>query len=229
VYARTTVDTSTAWRKWVERPEQLRLRQIVFQLHLWIGVIAGGWMLVMSATGSALVFRDQLAFMPGLDALLFLHTSLLIGPAGRAVNAIGALALIALCATGAVIWWPGHAHWRRSLKIEWRANFPRVSWDSHSALGFWLFLFVVMWGVSGLYLSRPQLFDSLYRFDPEDRITDHVLFALTTLHFGRLNLATQMIWGLVGLVPAVLAFTGVFICCRRVMFHKSSNPKHASH
>jgi uncharacterized iron-regulated membrane protein len=136
VYARTTVDTSTAWRKWVERPEQLRLRQIVFQLHLWIGVIAGGWMLVMSATGSALVFRDQLAFMPGLDALLFLHTSLLIGPAGRAVNAIGALALIALCATGAVIWWPGHAHWRRSLKIEWRANFPRVSWDSHSALGF---------------------------------------------------------------------------------------------
>ena len=56
-------------------------------------------MLVMSASGSVLVFRDQLAAMPGLDTLLLLHTSLLIGPAGRAVNAIGALALIVLCAS----------------------------------------------------------------------------------------------------------------------------------
>jgi len=226
---RSAMDTSTAWRKWVERPEQLRLRQIIFQLHLWIGAIAGGWMLVMSASGSVLVFRDQLASMPGLDTLLLLHTSLLIGPAGRAVNAVGALALIVLCATGAVIWWPGRAHWRRSLTIEWRANFPRVSWDTHSALGFWLLLFVLMWGVSGLYLSRPQLFDALYYLDPQDRMADRVLFTLTTLHFGRFNLAGQIIWALVGPVPAVLAFTGVFICCRRVMFHKPSNPKHAAH
>jgi hypothetical protein len=28
----------------------------------------------------------------------------------------------------------------------------------------------------------------------------------------------------VGLAPAVLAFTGVFICCRRIIFHKPSNP-----
>jgi uncharacterized iron-regulated membrane protein len=223
------MDMATAWRKWVERPEQLRPRQFIFQTHLWIGAIAGGWMLVMSLSGSVLVFRDQLASMPGLDTLLFLHTSLLMGPAGRVINAIGALALIALCATGAVIWWPGRAHWRRSLKIEWRANFPRISWDTHSALGFWLLLFVLMWGVSGLYLSRPQFFDLLYRLDPQDRVTDPVLFALTTLHFGRYNLAAQMIWALVGLVPAVLAFTGVFICCRRVMFHKPSSPKQASH
>jgi len=83
-----------------------------------------------------------------------------------------------------------------------------------------------MWGVSGLYLSRPQLFDLLYELDPRDRMTDRVLFTLTTLHFGRFSLATQIIWAVIGLVSAVLAFTGVFIGCRRVMFHKPSHPKH---
>jgi hypothetical protein len=28
-----------------------------------------------------------------------------------------------------------------------------------------------------------------------------------------------------GLVPALLAFTGVFICCRRVFYKKPSNPR----
>jgi hypothetical protein len=32
------------------------------------------------------------------------------------------------------------------------------------------------------------------------------------------------VWALLGLIPTILAFTGVFICCRRVIFHKPSNP-----
>jgi uncharacterized iron-regulated membrane protein len=218
----------SAWRRWVERPEQLPFRQFLFQVHLWIGAAAGAWVLVISLTGSVLVFRDQLAEFTWFPWLLRLHTTLLAGAFGQAANAAGAISLFLLCLTGAAIWWPGRAYWRRSLTIQWRARFPRISWDAHSALGFWFLLFVTMWGVSGTYLARPQLFEWLYRVDPSDRVTDPVLFALTSLHFGRFNIATQMIWAMAGVVPAILAFTGVFICCRRVMFQRPSNPKHAA-
>jgi uncharacterized iron-regulated membrane protein len=216
------------WRQWVERPEHLIFRQLTFQLHLWIGAAAAAWLLVMSLTGSVLVFRDQIARVISIEWVFRLHRSLLAGAPGQIVNAAGAASVIVLCVTGAVIWWPGRAHWRRSLTIEWRARFPRISWDAHSALGFWFFLFVLMWGVSGLYLSRAQMFDVLYRLDPADRITDRVLFALSALHFGRFNMATQITWAILGSVPAMLAITGLFICCRRVIFGKPSNPKHAS-
>jgi uncharacterized iron-regulated membrane protein len=195
---------------------------------LWVGAAAAAWLLVMSLTGSVLVFRQQIAGFIPVEWVFRLHRSLLAGALGQNVNAAGAASVIVLCATGAVIWWPGRAHWRRSLTIEWRARFPRISWDAHSALGFWFFVFVLMWGLSGLYLSRAQMFDVFYRLDPGDRITDRVLFMLAALHFGRFNMATQITWAILGSVPAILAFTGVFICCRRVMFRKPSNPKHTS-
>ena len=36
------------------------------------------------------------------------------------------------------------------------AGWRRVNWDLHSALGFWLFLFMLMWGVSGWVLGMPE-------------------------------------------------------------------------
>ena len=225
---RRDATVTSVWRRWVERPETLGLRQLLFQIHLVVGAIVGAWVLLMSASGSVIVFRDQLSPIVSVEWLVRLHGSLLAGSPGRMANGVGAASLILLSVTGAVIWWPGIAYWRRSLTIEWRAHFPRISWDAHSALGFWFLLFLAMWGMSGLYLAVPQLFDSLYRLDPADRVVDRVLFALTNLHFGRFNRATQIIWAMAGLVPGVLAFTGVFICCRRIMFNKPSNPRSAS-
>ena len=48
---------------------------------------------------------------------------------------------------------------------------------------------------------------------------------LSDLHFGRFGWFMEALWTSLGLVPAVLAFTGVFICCRRVIYKKPSNPK----
>ena len=31
--------------------------------------------------------------------------------------------LALLCLTGAVIWWPGIKHWRRSLAVDWSESF----------------------------------------------------------------------------------------------------------
>jgi uncharacterized iron-regulated membrane protein len=140
------------------------------------------------------------------------------------VNGIGGGCLTLLCLTGAIIWWPGVKYWRRSLQVNWGARFPRINWDLHSAFGFWCFLFVLLWGFSGFYFAFPQAFSIFFVLDPADRITDRWLFWLSELHFGRFTRLTEALWAVLGLVPGVLAFTGTFICCRRVIFKKPSNP-----
>src|SRR5262249_14844857 len=102
--------------------------------------------------------------------------------------------------------------------VSWKSNFPRIQWDLHSALGLWFFPFIILWAVSGTYLAFPHLFDAVV---PPESLA---LLWLADLHFGRFSWVTKAIWTTAGLVPAVLAFTGVFVCCRRVLFHKPSNP-----
>jgi len=222
---KTNTRPRTHWQQWLEHPERLLVRRIVFQVHLWVGAAAAAYLLLMSATDSAIVFRNQFAGNSLIEWLVRLHTSLLIGITGRFLNGIGAGCLTTLCLTGGIIWWPGTKHWRRSLTVDWSGHFPRINWDLHSALGFWLFPFVLLWGVSGFYFLFPDAFNILYTVDPRGRVANVALDWLSTLHFGRFGWLIQTFWVLLGLVPAILAFTGVFICCRRVIFKKPSNPR----
>src|SRR5262245_25182889 len=52
----------------VDRPQQTLLRRVLFQVHLWIGTITGLYILIVSVTGAALVFRIdmQRAISPDL-------------------------------------------------------------------------------------------------------------------------------------------------------------------
>lgn len=182
------------------------------------------YVLLLSVSGSIIVFRNRAPTSSAMARLVRLHTNLLSGATGRAINGAGGSVLLILCLTGAIIWWSGIDHWRRSLTVNWRAHFARVSWDLHSAAGFWCLLFLIIWGLTGLYFGFPQVANVLLVFDPKDRFTDNGLLLLSQLHFGRFALLTEIIWGVVGLAPAVLAFTGIFICCRRIMFKKPSHP-----
>ncbi len=74
--------------------------------------------------------------------------------------------------------------------------------------------------VTGFYFAFPESLSFLQWLDP----TEEWLFRLSELHFGRFNRFTEILWAVLGLVPGVLAFTGAFICCRRVLFKKPSNP-----
>jgi uncharacterized iron-regulated membrane protein len=49
-----------AWEKWKRRPQNLWLRKALFQVHLWTGIGLGLYILVMSVSGSALIFRREL-------------------------------------------------------------------------------------------------------------------------------------------------------------------------
>jgi uncharacterized iron-regulated membrane protein len=211
----------SVWQRWLQHPESLWVRKAFFHLHLWTGVGGALYILFMSVTGSVIVFRSQLethypASLPSVEWLVNLHANLLSGQTGRFVNGIGSIVAVSLCLTGAMIWWPGIGRWRRSLTVDWKGHAMRVNWDLHSALGFWCFLFVLMWGVSGFYFCFPQTVNTLFRFlDPGRRFTIPTLYWLSALHFGRFGWFAEMIWASLGLVPAALAATGFYLTCRR--------------
>lgn len=302
------------WRQWTQQPQDILLRRVLFQLHLWTGLIIGLYVVVICLSGSMLVYRNELysqfspkptivagsgATMPledlkraaqriypeyevtdvrigetphhalevtlkhgeqtkrrlfhpytGVDLgnilplgfrftawTLDLHDNLLRGKTGRGVNGIGALLVLILSGTGAALWWPGIRAWRRSLVVDFRSNWKRLNWSLHSALGFWFFGFILLWGITGLYLSFTesfmQLFDYLQPFDDasaDERLVDRIQYWLAYLHFGRLggrgipgcgrglcDSLTKGAWATAGLVPPVLFVTGVLMWWNRVI------------
>ncbi len=53
--------------RWLRRPKSLWLRKALFQIHLWTGIALGLYVFVISLSGSAIVFRNELynALWPG--------------------------------------------------------------------------------------------------------------------------------------------------------------------
>jgi uncharacterized iron-regulated membrane protein len=290
---------------WMRRPQNVWLRRALFQVHLWTGIGLGLYVVAISISGSAIVYRnalykalstgpklfpvagarlthDQLKqaaqhaypdyqvsyifegkqtnqaveiwmrrgsrqkqrlFNPytGLDVgpsvpagiktlawLADLHVNLLAGKRGRAINGIGAAFLTILSLTGLVIWWPGIESWRRALTIDWRANWKRLNWDLHSAFGIWMFLFVFMWGVTGVLLVFPQPYQNFVgRFTPINQpfrrggpmaIGDQILRWPAWVHFGnRWGWGVEALWVIFGLVPVLLFVTGAIMWWNRVL------------
>jgi uncharacterized iron-regulated membrane protein len=212
------------------------MRRLLFQVHLWLGVLAGVYVAVISVTGAALVFRidmqralhpelftpsaagplaDPVAVMEsvsraypqhrlsGVDApttvrptylayvtsgaefrtvlidpvttavlgelpdhpvirtLQNLHYNLLAGRAGRTVNGVGAFGILALCATGLVIWWPGATGMKRGLVVDFSRDGRRITWELHRAIGGWSVAFIALTAVTGLSLVFPAGFRSV--------------------------------------------------------------------
>ena len=296
------------------------LRRASFQIHLWIGLAIGLYVVVLSVTGSVLVYRNELdrwfatpravwdetakpmsadqlretaaRLYPGWTVsdvsegrytrgrggrggrgnrvpdptasitverdgekkdrlfnpytgedlgdntsqgqffvlwLVRLHDELLLDrPDGPWWNGLLSLVFTLLVVTGAVVWWPGVTRWKRSLGVKWSAGWRRFNWDLHSALGFWLLLFMLMWGISGWYLGMPEpLTNFVDRIsDPEaiygERPGDVVLTWLSRLHFGRWRNPgwgpwLKAAWAAIGLVPAIMFVTGLLMWWNRVI------------
>jgi uncharacterized iron-regulated membrane protein len=215
-----------------EQPYTLSWRKALFQVHLWIGVIVGLYVIAICASGSVLVFeqdllndrpqivqaaghgtpdwdrlaRTAIAANPGsslvnidmrsanrrvvpvglnrgnealvvytdsytdsvitqeslwrkhwlVESALALHTELALGAGGAIADGIGGALLFLMSLIGMVLWWPGVRSWKRALKINWRAPWARFNFDVHRAFGFWCFLFVAMWGITGTYFIFPE-------------------------------------------------------------------------
>jgi len=304
----------TVWQRWIRQPQKIWLRRALFQVHLWSGIALGLYILMISVTGSVLVYRNELfraatarpilskgsgprltdaqlaeaarrrypgyqvgrinrarnldqavdvslsrghatkirLFDPrsGSDLgnsvptgiwlvsnLIDLHDNLLAGPNGRKVNGAGALASLALTVTGLAIWWPGIKKWPRSLTLHRGVGWKRMNWHLHSMIGFWSLGFMLVFGLSGIYLSLPEPIQDLAdRLEPPTaanagaRIGDRIIYWLAYLHFGRINgigipcsgpglcdQATKAVWAIFGLAPAVMFVTGAIMWWNRVL------------
>jgi uncharacterized iron-regulated membrane protein len=251
----TAGERRSAWQRWVRQPQTLWLRRAFFQVHLWSGIALGLYIFFISVTGSVLVYRNELYVAatpePGsaaptdapstgiwlVSTLIELHDDLLAGPAGRKVNGIGAIAVVVVALTGLVLWWPGVRRWRRSLRLRRDVGWKRFVWDLHSAIGIWSFAFVLIFGLSGIYLCFPETLHALAdRLEPMTmanagrRFVDGVLYWLAFLHFGRINgigipcdgpgLCDQLVkatWAVFGLAPAAMFVTGAIMWWNRVL------------
>ena len=291
------------WKQWLQQPQRVWLRRALFQIHLWTGLALGLYIVVLSVTGSALVYRRELvallrtpipqvdpsarrlsidelraaaerrypdheitdlreaitrrtavvhvtversaetkerlfnpytgedlgdAFTRGERALLWnvrLHDDLLFGSSGRYWNGVASAFVTVLCLTGAIVWWPGVNRWRRSLMVNSQSGWRRLTWDLHSAMGAWLFLFILMWGVSGFYMGIPEPFTAFvdYVSDPNpellgERPGDLALAWLSRLHFGRWQRGSlKALWALIGFAPAIMFMTGAIMWWNRVV------------
>lgn len=215
-----------------QQPYTLPWRKALFQVHLWIGVIIGIYVIAICLSGCVLVFEQDLlndrpllaqaathaapdwerlakvamSANPGatlsfidmrsanrrivpvglkkgdetlvvytdsytgrvitqevlerkhwlVESALALHTELALGGSGAIADGIGGALLFVMALIGMVLWWPGVRSWKRALKINWRAPWARFNFDVHRAFGFWCFLLVAMWGVTGAYFIFPD-------------------------------------------------------------------------
>jgi uncharacterized iron-regulated membrane protein len=102
-----------------------------------------------------------------LSVVRELHESLLARRTGRILNGIGAAFLLLLSVTGLVVWWPGVRHWKRALAVDVHRRWRRITFDLHSAAGFWTLLIVSFWATSGIYFAWPrQIFRFVNSFSP---------------------------------------------------------------
>lgn len=304
-------------QRWIRQPQTVWLRKAIFQIHLWSGIGLSLYVLLVSVTGSILVYRNELyraatrdpimvkesgprltddqlkraatrvypgytVFSFGLvqnpdqavsitlkagsklkdrffnpytgadlgDAvplgirlvskLLELHDDLLGGKTGRLVNGYGALLLVVIALTGMVVWWPGIKTWRQGLTLRRNVGWQRFTWDLHKAIGFWTLGFTLVFALSGVYLSNPEMFQDLAdRIEPitdgntRTRIVDQVIYWLAYLHFGRINgigipcrgpglcdFTTKLLWAVFGLAPAAMVVTGAMVWWNRVVRKK---------
>src|SRR5579864_8928617 len=96
-------------QRWLHDPETLRVHRVLFQVHLWLGMLAAIYVTLMSLSGSMLVFRDRLESSAAPNSTRFraiewvvnFHENLLSGDVGRRLNGVGAIAFFLICLSGA--------------------------------------------------------------------------------------------------------------------------------
>jgi uncharacterized iron-regulated membrane protein len=58
------------WQRWIRQPQTTWLRKAIFQVHLWTGIGVGLYVLLVSVTGSVLVWRNEIAFAATRDPVI---------------------------------------------------------------------------------------------------------------------------------------------------------------
>lgn len=94
--------------------------------------------------------------------LNYWHSQLVFGGTwGKALVALGGLALIAFVLTGLVLWWPQRGKLWRSLTVKRRQPWRRILYDLHRAAGFYLSPLLLVIALTGLGLVYHDASEAL--------------------------------------------------------------------
>ena len=235
------------WRMWLDQPQGIPLRHALYRVHLWVGIAIGLYILVISLSGSAVVFRREMSrwlippdanFEAGfplalriIEWMVDLHANLLAGSVGRDLNGVFSILVTVMVLTGAVIWWPGRRSWLRSAIVVRPSRTRQFSWHLHSAVGLWGFVLLSGWAITGVYFAFPEPFEWFFNsFDnnPENfqRPGEEILLLLIQWHFGRFGgVGIRILWVILGLLPVVLYVTGFTVWWKRIRSSPSTRAR----
>ncbi len=157
-----------------------------------------------------------------MEWLTSLHDELLLGRTGKTVNGIGGVLMLVMLVTGVILWWQGKRRWKEGLLIS--AKNPRgFLWQLHNFAGFWAIFLLFVWGLTSIYFAWPEPFDAVIDWmddntDDGERPDAWLLF-LIRMHFGRFRdaLWANILWMILGLLPALLYVSGFILWYRRVL------------
>ena len=93
-----------------------------------------------------------------LQSIYDLHDHLLLGHAGLITNGIGALLLVAMCATGIVVWWPGAGKLWLGFRYHWRARWQIQNYDIHKILGIAALVLLAVIAFTGASYAFPDAY-----------------------------------------------------------------------
>ncbi len=172
------------------------------------------------------------------------HGYLLLGPSGMTANAIGGALVACLCLTGIAIWWQGVDRWRQGLTIHRDLGWKRLIRELHGVVGIWVFGFLFMWGMTGFSFVFPQPFratvnvlatstaaralqrqvsqaaEQSFVIPLRQPLTPsgRVLHILSLAHYGNFaGWPVKSLWMLLGLTPAILYGSALFMWWNRVV------------
>jgi len=157
-----------------------------------------------------------------VEWLTHLHDELLLDREGRKLNGLGGILFLAMVISGLVLWWQGKRRWREGLVIR-AASSRSLFWQFHNVLGFWSLLLLLVWGVTAIYFAWPEPFELFIDWMDDDlqddTRPDGWLLWLIRLHFGRFRgvMWANVLWIILGLLPAILFITGFVLWYRRVL------------
>jgi uncharacterized iron-regulated membrane protein len=68
----------TSWKQWISHPQNVWLRKAIFQIHLWSGIAVGLYVLMVSVTGSIIVYRNELYAAATRDPIIVTESGTLL-------------------------------------------------------------------------------------------------------------------------------------------------------
>lgn len=117
--------------------------------------VSGAWdgVVYFDHTGRELGRRGE---TEGPHNLIFeLHSTVMLGDAGRALLAFVALSYLLLLVSGLVLWWP--QRWPPNLKIRLRRGWHPALYDLHRTAGAVLGLLIAVSVATGAYMAWPPM------------------------------------------------------------------------